>query len=151
MIELKNIVNVIKMQRNNFKMNSSKKKIFILILIINSFVLYLLEGIVFNPLIIWVLLPIYIGYSIVAKAWKTKSRKKLWEGYTFLIVSLSFSYLYHLAWFFDWDGSKTGGSTAALIFLWGPVWSIFWGYIGYFFASFVKEKLKGTVSTLKTT
>ena len=117
-----------------------KKKIFILILSINAVVLYLLEGILFNPLFIWVLLPFYIGYSIVYKAWKINSKKKLWEGYNFLIVSIFFSYFYHLLWFFDLDGAKTGSSTAALIFLWGPLWSVLFGYVGYFFGSFVENK-----------
>lgn len=82
----------------------------------------------------------YIGYFIVIKAWKIKSRKKVWEGYNFLIVSIGFSYFYHLLWFFDIDGSKTGGSTSALLFLWGPIWAVFLGYIGYFIGSFVEEK-----------
>ena len=131
------------MKKNNIiKIDSNKNKKFILILAINAFILYFLEGIKLNLFIIWVLLPIYIGYSIVIKAWKIKSRKKLWEGYNFLIASIGFSYLYHLPWFFDWDGTKTGSSTAALIFVWGPIWSVLFGYMGYFIGSLTEEKQK---------
>jgi len=121
-------------------MKLSKKKIFILILVINAFTLYILEGILFNPLFIWVLLPIYIGYTIVIKAWKMNSKKRLWEGYNFLIASIGFSYYYHFLWFFDLSGTKTGSSTSALIFLWGPIWAVLLGYIGYFIGSFTEEK-----------
>ena len=124
------------------KTDFGKKKKFILVLLINSFILYYLEGVVLNIFIIWVLLPIYIGYTIVIKAWKIKSRKKLWEGYNFLGASIGFSYLYHLVWFFDWDGAKTGSSTSALIFVWGPIWAVLFGYIGYFIGSFTEEKEK---------
>ena len=114
------------MKENNSIVDLNKKKILILILMINAFIFYVLEGSSLNPFIIWVWLPIYIGYSIVTKAWKIKSRKKLWEGYNFLIVSIGFSYLYLLSWFFDWDGTKTGGSTAALLFIWGQYGLYFW-------------------------
>ena len=117
-----------------------KKKSLTFFLLINAVILYLLEGILFNPFFIWILLPIFIGYSIVHKAWTIQSKKKLWEGYNFLIASIAFSYYYHLTWFFDVDGAKTGGSTAALIFLWGPIWAVAFGYIGYFIGSFVEEQ-----------
>lgn len=113
-----------------------KKKIFILLLVINAILLYIIEGIFINPFFLWVLLPIFVGYSIVNKAWKIKSKKRLWEGYIFLISSIGFSYFYHLLWFFDFDGTRTGGSTTALLFLWGPIWATFIGYIGYFIGSF---------------
>lgn len=117
-----------------------KKKIFIFILSINAVILYLLEGILFNPLFIWVLLPFYIGYSMVYKAWKINSKKKLWKGYNFLVASIGFSHFYHLLWFFDAEGTKTGGSTTALIFLWGPIWAVVLGYFGYFIGSFVENQ-----------
>lgn len=109
------------------------------ILVMSSIGLYVLEGILFNPLIAWTVLPLYVGYSILAKAWRTESRKKLFQGYGFLIVSIGFSYLYHFAWFFDWGGTKTGGSTSALIFIWFPIYAVILGYIGYLFGSLAGE------------
>jgi len=116
------------------------KKIFTIIILVNIIILYFLEGVIVNPIFIWTSLPIFIGYSIVAKAWRTKSKKKLWEGYNFLILSLGFSYYYHLTWYFDVDGAKTGSSTTALIFLWAPIWATLFGFIGYFIGSFVEDE-----------
>ena len=97
--------------------------------------LYVLEGIPINPLIVWTALPVYIGYSMLSKGWRTGSKKKIHQGYGYLFVSLCFSYFYHFAWFFDWEGTKTGGSTSALIFVWFPLYAIVLGYIGYFVGS----------------
>ena len=104
-------------------------------LVVIVFGLYVLEGILINPLIAWTALPVYIGYSTIRTAWKTQSTKKLHQGYGFLIFSVFFSYLYHFAWFFDWDGTKTGSSTSALIFVIFPVYVVILGYLGYFLGS----------------
>ena len=105
-------------------------------LLILALGMYILEGILLNLLIIWVLLPLYIGYSIIRKAWRINSSKKLEQGYGFLIVSVGFSYLYHFAWFFDWGGTKTASSTSALIFIWFPGYAVILGCVGYLFGSF---------------
>jgi membrane protein DedA with SNARE-associated domain len=117
----------------------SNKRLVVLFLIINILILYFLEGVWINPMIIWISLPIIIGYTIVNKAWKIKSKKKLWEGIMFFLLSLGFSYFYHFTWFLDWQGTRTGSSTAALIFVWGPIWAVVFGYFGYFFGSFVDD------------
>jgi hypothetical protein len=101
--------------------------------------LYYLEGILFNPLIVWTASPILIGYSILAKAWATESAKKLCQGYCFLTFSLGFSYFYHFAWFFDWGGTKTGESTSALIFSTFPIYAIILGLFGYLLGSMAGE------------
>ncbi|MDO3383013.1 hypothetical protein [Gilvimarinus algae] len=95
--------------------------------------LYALEGILVNPLIFWVSIPIYFGYSVVASALKDSSKVKLRQGYGYLVLTVCFTYLYHFAWFFDWNDTKTGSSTSALIFLWFPVYAFFFGFAGYLF------------------
>lgn len=108
-------------------------------LIVAALGMYVLEGVLLNPLIAWTVLPMYIGYSTIKTAWKKQSKKKLRQGYGYLIVSVGFSYLYHFAWFFDWGGTKTGSSTSALIFAWFPIYAVILGYIGYFFGSLGEE------------
>ena len=49
--------------------------------------------------------------------------------YGFFIGSHIFMFPVHIMWYFDIDGSRTGGSTAALIFAVMPVWSIIFGGI----------------------
>jgi len=98
---------------------------------------YVLEGVLLNPFIVWTSLPLYVGYTIVSSGWKTGSGRKLSQGYGFLILSIAFSYLYHLAWYLDWDHTKTGSSTSALIFVWFPIYAVVIGYVGYFLGSFL--------------
>ncbi|TLM63959.1 MAG: hypothetical protein FDZ69_12045 [Deltaproteobacteria bacterium] len=102
--------------------------------------LYALEGILLNPLILWTALPIYIGYSTLAKSWRIGSIRKACQGYGFLTVSLGFSYFYHFAWFFDWGGTKTGCSTSAIIFIWFPIYAVILGGIGYLVGSVVTDE-----------
>ena len=109
-----------------------KKKRLRLTLFIVASTFYVLEGALVNPFILWTALPLYVGYSVIRKAWETGSVRKLRQGYGFLVVSVGFSYLYHLAWFFDWGAMKTGSSTSAIIFVWFPVYALVFGYIGYF-------------------
>jgi len=118
--------------RNAFDKNKTALRI---ILLATALGLYVLEGILLNPLILWTSLPIYIGYLMVISARKTQSKKKKRQGYGYLIVSIGFSYFYHFAWFFDWGGTKTGGSTSGLIFVWFPIYAVLLGFIGYFLGS----------------
>jgi len=118
----------------------NKKNFINLVIIFHVLIFYVLEGSLLNPLALLAMFPLFIGYRIINKARRIKSNKKLWEGYMFLIFSIGLSYVYLLPWFFDWDGAQSGSSTAALILLWGPIWSILFGYAGYFIGSFAEDK-----------
>lgn len=110
---------------NNIKRTSA------IFLIVMAVVFYFLEGILFNPLILWTTLPLYMSYAIINSAVKTNSAKKLFAGYGFIFVSVGFSLFYHVAWYFDWQGTKTSSSTSALIFIWLPIYAVIVGLIGY--------------------
>ncbi len=120
--------------------DNKEKNAVIVILIFLTLGLYFLEGVLFNPMILWTALPVFIGYLIFKIGWEKHSRKKLIEAYTFLVASMAFSYWYHFAWFFDWGKMQTGGSTSALIFVWFPIYATIIGFIGYFFGSFAEDK-----------
>lgn len=117
-------------------MNKHKKFTFI-ILIISAVIFYYLAGIWLNPFIFWTALPLYISFVLINKATKTDSTKRLFSAYGFLIVSIGFSLFYHFTWYFDWQGTKTGSSTSALIFVWLPIYSVVLGFAGYFAGSLI--------------
>ena len=107
------------------------KKIIIIVSIMTVIVFYFLSGIAINPLILWTSLPLYIGYALITHAIKLPSFKRLYASYGFIIVSITLSILYHLTWFFDWQGTKTSSSTSALIFIIFPVYTVILGFVGY--------------------
>jgi len=94
--------------------------------------LYGLAGIMFNPFILWVSLPFYIAYGIVSAGYKNGVKKQQFRGMGYLAVSLALTYLYHLTWFFDWDGTKTSSSSSAIIFFIFPIYIVLIAFIGYF-------------------
>jgi hypothetical protein len=55
-------------------------------------------------------------------------------GFAFYtIISLGLLLFGHLAWYFDWQGTKTGSSTSGLIFIFLPLYAVILGGIGYLF------------------
>ena len=107
------------------------KKISLSILIATAVALYFLAGISFNPLILWTSLPLYLSYLFVASASKSHSIQRLFSAYGFMLFGIAFSLFYHLTWYFDWQGTKTGSSTSALIFIWLPMYAVILGFVGY--------------------
>ncbi|MCT6699965.1 hypothetical protein [Rheinheimera sp. 4Y26] len=99
--------------------------------------LYFLEGILFNPLIIWTALPIYLAFFIFKSAAKAKLTQKIFAAYFYLLGSAGYSLYYHILWYFDIDGTKTAGSTSALIFIVFPVFAIVIGALSWLFGYFV--------------
>ncbi|MBB5320308.1 hypothetical protein [Marinobacter oulmenensis] len=103
-----------------------KKRIFLILLTI-TLALYILSGVVFNPMIIWTAGPVFLSYPLLNHGLSKGSKPNCYGAYAYLLGSSGFSLAYHLAWFFDWGGTKTGGSTSALIFAVFPVYAVFIG------------------------
>lgn len=98
---------------------------------------YIFEGHLINSLILWTILPIYFGLLQFYFAYKYQSKKKLYGVYGFFILSLGFSYFYHLSWYFNVEGIVTSSSTSSLIFIIFPIYAVILGYIGYFLGTFI--------------
>lgn len=103
----------------------------LIILSIVAISFYFLAGVLINPFIFWTSLPLYISYSYLKSSNTKKSINKSYGTFGFILLSLGFSYFYHFAWYFDWEGTKTSSSTSALIFIWFPIYAVILGYIGY--------------------
>ena len=101
------------------------------LIIIFIIVLYILEGILFNPLIIWVASPIIFSFIKIRQHTKNNSIRGLNGAKGFLYTSGTILLLVHLAWFFDLDGTKTGGSTSSLIFAVIPFYAFILGGFAY--------------------
>jgi hypothetical protein len=86
------------------------------------------EGIPFNEFTAWNMLPLFISFILYFAA--VAKGKPLHKAYGFLLGSMLLSVFFHLAWLFDWWGSKTGSSTAGLIFIFIPIYSLVSGAFG---------------------
>ena len=92
---------------------------------------YVLAGVPINPLIIWTGMPLFIGYLLVRYATDGGSMVHRYAAWSFVVFSVGFSLLYHLAWAVDWRDIKTGSSTSALLFLFFPLYAVFLGLAGW--------------------
>lgn len=100
-------------------------------LIIASLAVFLVvaEGVGINLFTVWNLLPLAIAVVVYLLA--RKRGKSLFGAYGFLLGSMLVSGLTHLAWMTDWNGTMSGSSTSALIFLFIPIYSVIAGLIGW--------------------
>ena len=64
--------------------------------------------------------PLFISYLILRKGLKAETFAGLYAGVGFAAGCLAGVMFVHLAWFFDWWGTKTGSSTSGLIFIFIP-------------------------------
>jgi hypothetical protein len=112
------------------------KKVTLIILCVTAGMMYYLAGIIFNPLIVWTALPLYLSYWFINSAVASNSDKKLFAGYGFMLFSVLFSIFYHFTWYLDWQGTKTSSSSSALIFIWLPLYSVVLGFVGYGIGTF---------------
>ena len=120
-----------------------EKRHFLLLLLLITSVLYLLAGVLFNPLIIWVAGSLFFAYPIFSMGKKYKNQSLCYAAYGYILGWSGFSLFYHLAWFFDWGKTQTGSSTSALIFIWFPIYSIvigvLFGVAGYIVGKFIRS------------
>lgn len=107
------------------------QKTFNTVLVLFAAFIYLAEGIVINPLVLWNYLPLFASYSLFSTGRKEASVSKVLGAVCFLVASMGLSIYIHLAWMLNWNQTQTGGSTAALILAVCPVYAIILGGIGY--------------------
>ena len=86
---------------------------------------------------IWSLSPLLLSYSILlfiapkkGGQWKDIPRQRVVPAMGFCAVATDLTTLGHLAWFFDWGHTKTGSSTAGLMFIFLPAYALGLGLIG---------------------
>ena len=106
-----------------------QKKRTIILLFAIALALYVLAGVVFNPMIVWTAGPVFLSYPLLSHGLSKGSKRNCFGAYAYLVGSSGFSLAYHFAWFFDWGGTKTGGSTSALIFAVFPVYAVIIGLL----------------------
>lgn len=84
----------------------------------------------FSGFTVWNALPVAMGLGAVLAT--RRSRPAVLVGCTaFAATATLLVVLFHLAWFFDWDGTATGSSTSALAFVFVPPWAcLFAGIAG---------------------
>jgi len=108
--------------------DTKKLRIFI---IVTAIVFYVLEGVIVNPFFLWVATPLGFAYFHLSASGNSGSAKGVGAIKGFLFGSIPLLLLIHVAWALDIDGTKTGGSTSALIFAVAPVYAFITGGVGY--------------------
>ncbi len=84
-------------------------------------------------LLLWTALPLYASWFLQGKALEKGPPvlTNLLPLWLFMLFSITFSLFYHWTWWADWQGTRTGSSTSALIFVVFPAWSLVIGGAGY--------------------
>jgi fucose 4-O-acetylase-like acetyltransferase len=79
----------------------------------------------FHWIAVWNLMPLALAMAAIVRG--TAARPLKWSVVAFAGVTTLLIALTHAAWVFDWGGTQTGSSTAGLIFLFSPIYSILLG------------------------
>ena len=101
------------------------------IIIALAIIMYILEGVLFNPIFIWVASPLIAAFILFKTHGGSGSVRGVNGAKGFLYPNAVILLLVHLAWFFDLDGTQTGSSTSALIFAVIPFYAFIIGGFGY--------------------
>jgi len=99
------------------------------IIVALSIIFYIMEGVLLNPAIIWVVSPLIFIYIKLKEYGNKGLIHKVNAANGFLIGSSLILFLGHLAWVYDTEGKSTGSLIFAVI----PIYSFIVGGIGYYF------------------
>jgi len=93
-----------------------------------------------NWIAMWNLMPLAVAALAVLRGTGAGcQRRPSWSAVTFAGVTALAITLTHAAWVFDWGGTQTGSSTAGLIFLFSPIYSVLLGMVGWTVARAVES------------
>lgn len=95
-------------------------------LLVVAFVVYA-EG-RFTGFAIWNSLPLAAGFAALCMSRRACSANRIGCA-VFAAVAAAVVTLFHLAWWLDWNGTATGSSTAALAFIFVPVWALLFAIV----------------------
>ncbi len=110
---------------------NTQQRLALVILWLSAGLFYVLADIRFNPFILWTALPLYASYGLLQQARKNPEKTPWLAAWLFLLFSVAFSLFYHWAWYTDWEQTRSGDSTSAVIFFIFPVWALVAGAIGW--------------------
>jgi len=77
---------------------------------------------------IWNALPVVLGFGVLLYGLQARSSEAVGCIAFGVSVTLLMA-LFHLAWLFDWGGTATGSSTAALSLIFVPFWACFFASV----------------------
>lgn len=112
-------------------MESIDTKLIQVVIAITAIACLFLANVVPNIGSLWVLSPLIVIYARVVMAGKSGKKRHLTAAKGFLFLLLPLMWFSHLQWYFDINGTATGGSTSALVFAVLPIYSLFLGAVGY--------------------
>ena len=95
----------------------------------------------FNPFIPWNLVPVVIGFFLTRRAigGTYPGKNASWPAAGYNVAGVGTVVFFHMAWLFDWEGTATGSSTSALIFIFLPVCALIAGAAGYLVGLFCRK------------
>ncbi|MBI4191948.1 MAG: hypothetical protein HY525_15585 [Betaproteobacteria bacterium] len=78
---------------------------------------------------LWNLLPLVLAALAILR--RAGAVQPSWSAIIFAGITTFVIALTHAAWIFDWGGTQTGSSTAGLIFLFSPIYSVLLGTVAW--------------------
>ncbi|MBI2840334.1 MAG: hypothetical protein HYX75_18615 [Acidobacteria bacterium] len=87
--------------------------------------------------VLWNLFPLFVAGMVIVRG--TGAGGTSWAALVFASVTALAVAFVHLAWVFDWGATRTGSSTAALIFLFSPAYALLLGGCGWVAAKTVER------------